>query len=100
MALGLSAPARAGERALAPPGLAGFTPTLQVSLVLRDPHFWVNRETTMSAMVSLQGLTCPAKRQNASSAPCRSGTRAGNTTTSSHTPHAQGVTDHKSLAPV
>ena len=55
LALSLFSPLHAGERAMAPPALAGFTPTLQLSLVLREPHFWVGRETTMSATVTLQG---------------------------------------------
>lgn len=49
--------AHAGERVLAPQdaALAGFTPTLNLVIALRDPQFWAVNSTAMSAKITLQG---------------------------------------------
>lgn len=38
-----------------PPDLAGFTPTMSLSIVLREPNFWAGQDKTMSATVTLDG---------------------------------------------
>lgn len=39
----------------APPSLAGFTPTLSLAIVLREPNFWAGQDRTMSATITLDG---------------------------------------------